>query len=302
MSEKLELEWLTKDKYDHPDEWKLEEEDECPTAEVILQHGLNYKTMTRQEEYDLFSRWQKYHNPVDRDEFLSRNLRLVYLICKQKARRCAYKPKDLLAWGVMGMIHAFEKYDLTRGAKFSTYAAWWIKQSISRGIAYNSRTIRIPCNIQQDQIDLKKYIKKYIKKFSEEPEDIDICDAFGWTLEKLERVRNGMIPVSSIDLPSSDGENTIADLVRDDKSPDVMAEITNNELRKTILKLIDETCTEREKNVLLNLSGLIENPATDTALAKKYNLTRERIRQIYDESIAKLRHPSRSQELRVFLS
>ena len=295
--------WLDDSKRDHVDNHVSDENTACETAEVLLQRGLNYKTMTPEEEYDLFSAYKSETDPLRkaqlRDEFLCRNLRFVMHLAKQQAQKCDYAPKDLMAWGTFGLIRAFEKFELTRGAKFSTYAARWITQGMTRGLAETQRTIRTPYNIITDQNKLKKFQQSFLLKTGVDAEDADICAHFKWSPEKLEYIRRGLKPISSIDVPATDGEDTIADLVEDTEAQAVEDEVCGNIRRENVLKALENTLDDRARDIVLNLYDFYGRNSLDKVeLAEKYDLTPERVLQIRDESISLLRHPSKSRKLR----
>ena len=141
------------------------------------------------------------------------------------------------------------------------------------------------------------------RRADQDASDEEICDVFGWTQKKLEYVRKGLQPISSIDVPATDGEDTIADLIEDTKNIAVEDEVCNNIQRESILKALDDTLDDRARDVILNLFDFYGRESLDKAeLAEKYGLTPERILQIRDEAISLLRHPAKSRKLRGFLA
>lgn len=301
----LNFYWMTDEKRHHVDHTK-DRKGECPTAEVLLQRGLNLKKLSEEEEYDLISRYQSETDPlkkaVIKDEIVSRNLRLVMYIAKKVARKSDFKPIDLMSWGVIGLIRALDKYSFSYNARLSTFAIYWIRQEMTRGIANTNRSIRVPYNIFTDQNKMKKFCRKFLAETGVEAEDEDICEHFKWKPEKLAYVRKGLIPVSSIDLPATDGDETIADLLEDDESVSAEDEACDNIKRETILRVIEKTLDERSRDIILNLFDFNKGHSlTKDQLAEKYHVTRERILQIRDESISMLRHPAKSGILRGFL-
>lgn len=303
----LQFLWMTEDKKDHQDTEtdKNPESSGCPSGEVLLQRALNVKTLTKEEEDDLIYKAKFSEDPLERavarDELLTRNLRLCLRISKQYARISNYKPIELINWACLGMAHALDKFEFKKGARFSTYASFWIKQDISRGIANSKRSIRVPYNIITEQNQLKKFCREFSIKTGVEPEDEDILDYFGWNADKLEYIRKGMVPISSVNLPATDGDETIQDLI-EDEGTSVEDEACSNIKREVILRIIDDTLDARAKDVLLNLYDFNEGRSLNRdQLAEKYHVTRERILQIRDESISKLRHPAKSSKLRGFL-
>lgn len=297
--------WFDESKKDHKERErsKDKESEMCETAEVLLQRGLNFKTMSQEEEYEIFSAYLQEQDPnkkaMLRDEFLCRNLRLVMHLAKQQAQRCEYTPKDLMAWGTLGMIRAFEKFELSHGVKFSTYAAQWIKQGMTRGLAETQRAIRVPYNILTDQNKMRKFCRQWELDTGVEATDEDICAHFKWSLKKLHYIRQGLTAISSIDIPAADGDDTIADLIEDDGATAVEDEVENNITRKLLLEAIAETLDDRSIDIIMNLYEFNGRNSLDKdQLAIKHNVSRERIIQIRDEAIAKLRNPSKSRKLR----
>ena len=297
--------WLTDEKRDHVDTTEEDVLGPCPSIETLLARSLNIKTMTRDEEYNLFAEFKSTDDPElkaqIREEFLCRNLRLVMKLAKDKARKGNYQPKDLIAWGVMGMIRAFEKFDLSYKAKFSTYAIPWIKQAMVRGLAEVERTIRTPYNILTDQSKLAKFEREFSMKTGVEAEDIDICAHFHWSQQKLDYIRQGLNPVSSIDVAATDdGEDTVADLLVDE-SASTEEEAFASLQHEAVMETINSALDEREADVIMNLYGFYGiNSLSKDELAQKYNVSPERILQIREESISKMRHPSKSRRIRVY--
>ena len=299
--------WYSDEKRDHVEkEVSSKSELCCESAEVLLQRGLNVKTLTHQEEYELFCRYKSEEDPFEkaviRDEFLTRNLRLVMHLAKQIGQQRGLEPKELMAWGVIGMVRAFEKFSLTRGAKFSTYASPWIKQAITRGLADTQRAIRVPYNVVTDQSKMKKFEQKFLSKTGVEATDEDICAYFGWSKDKLEHIRKGLDPITSIDIPATDAEdNTIADLLVDE-SASIEDEVCDNIRNEAIMQVLMDTLDERARDIVLNMFEFYGKDNMDKfELAKKYNITPERVLQIRDEAISLLRHPSKSHKLKGFL-
>ena len=295
--------WLDDSKRDHLEDYKSDITSPCETAEVLLARGLNVKTLTPEEEYDLFKAYLQETDPKKkamlRNEFLTRNLRLVMHLAKQQAQRCEYEPKDLIAWGTLGMIRAFEKFELERGAKFSTYAAKWIQQGMTRGLAETQRSIRIPYNIITDQGKMKKFQQDFLARTGVEATDEDICDYFDWSEEKLAYIRKGLTPISSIDVPATEGEDSVCDLIEDEGATSVEDLACGNVNRELLLKTLHESLDDRARDVIMNLYDFFGRDSLDKdELAEKYGVTRERILQIRDESISILRHPSKSRKLR----
>ena len=301
----LMLLWYNDAMKEHTEYYHTGSDSPCESGEVLMAKALNIKTLSPIEEYELYSAYLSEQDEKKkaalRNEFLTRNLRLVMHLAKQQAQRCDYTPIELMSWGFMGMARAFDKFKLDRGVKFSTYAARWIQQAMTRGLAETQRSIRIPYNIITDQGKMKRFCQEFLNKTGTEPEDIDIMSHFKWNEKKLEYVRKGLQPISSIDVPATDGEDTIANLI-EDNGMNVEDDACNKIKHEAIMEILLDTLDDRARDIIMNLfyyKG--RNILNKDELAKKYNVTRERILQIRDESISLLRHPSKSRKLRGFL-
>lgn len=296
--------WMDDGKRDHKTKHRDQDNTNCPTAETLLVKNLNVKTLTREEEVELLCRYQEETDPNEkamiRDEFLTRNCRLCMHLATQKSQKCSATPKELMGYAVEGMIRAFEKYDLSKGAKFSTYAIYWINQAMTRGLAESERMIRAPYNVITDAGKMTRFVGKYSIAHGHEPSDQVICENFEWTQEKLDYTRKCLTQVSSIDIPAADSEDTIADLI-EDSDTSIEGEVCDNDLHTTLMNTLAESLEPRAYDILCNLRQLPGFPClTQEQLAEKYGITKERVLQIQAESISILRHPSKSSKLRSF--
>ena len=292
------------DMKDHDDSylWDDDDKEECPSVMNLLSRNLNIKCFSsREEERECFERWLQTHDPDIRQEFLNRNLRLVASEAKKASSKCDFDIPDLMAWGTMGLCRAFDKFDLSKGCKFSTYATLWIRQAIYRGLDNTSHSIKIPCNILQYQRQLKKFLAKYHGIWQEDPTDEELMAAFGWPQEKLDYVRKGLTKVSSLDVAAADGEDSVGDLIADDTAENAADSCIALERAAAIRQVIQDSFDERDADILMNIAELNgKDSLTDAQLAKKYHLTRERIQQIYADCKVKLRHPSKSRKLLIY--
>ncbi|CCX38041.1 rNA polymerase sigma factor [Clostridium sp. CAG:1013] len=269
-------------------------------VKVYLKEIGRVPLLTPEEEIDLAVRISN-GDEAAKKRLSEANLRLVVSIAKRYLGR-GMQFLDLIQEGNLGLIKAVEKFDYTKGFKFSTYATWWIRQAITRAIADQARTIRIPVHMVETINKVKKVSYQLLHANGREPSAEEIAEELDMPVDKVREIMRVAQEPVSLETPIGEEEDShLGDFIPDDDAP-APADAASHTLLKETLGSVLDSLTPREEKVLRLRFGLEDGRSrTLEEVGKEFNVTRERIRQIEAKALRKLRHPSRSKKLKDFL-
>lgn len=267
------------------------------SIKIYMREMGQFSMLSADEEIELAHRIAKGDQSA-KNELVEANLRLVVSLARHY-QGCGLSYQDLIQEGNIGLIKAAEKFDVSKGFRFSTYASWWIKQALSRAIADQSRTIRIPVHMTENINKFKKVERELLSQLNREPKIKEIADAMGISEKQAKEIQSYIVEPTSLDIQvGDDDDTTIGSFVEDTHFVNPESAYIK-ESNGDVVNAVLDTLSDREANILRLRFGIGGKKAmTLEEVGKEYGLTRERIRQIEAKALRKLRHPSRANILK----
>lgn len=267
------------------------------SIKIYMREMGQFSMLSAEKEVELANRIAEGDQSA-KNELVEANLRLVVSLARHY-QGCGLSYQDLIQEGNIGLIKAAEKFDVSKGFRFSTYASWWIKQALSRAIADQSRTIRIPVHMTENINKFKKTERELLSKLDHEPKIKEIADAMGISEKQAKEIQSYIVEPTSLDIQvGDDDDTTIGSFVEDTHFVNPESAYIK-ESNGDVVNAVLDTLSDREANILRLRFGIGGKKAmTLEEVGKEYGLTRERIRQIEAKALRKLRHPSRANILK----
>ena len=267
------------------------------SIKIYMREMGQFSMLSADEEVKLAHRIAKGDQSA-KNELVEANLRLVVSLARHY-QGCGLSYQDLIQEGNIGLIKAAEKFDVSKGFRFSTYASWWIKQALSRAIADQSRTIRIPVHMTENINKFKKTERELLSQLNREPKIKEIADAMGISEKQAKEIQSYIVEPTSLDIQvGDDDDTTIGSFIEDTHFVNPESAYIK-ESNGDVVNAVLDTLSDREANILRLRFGIGGKKAmTLEEVGKEYGLTRERIRQIEAKALRKLRHPSRANILK----
>lgn len=266
--------------------------------QLYLQDINKFNTLSEEEEKSLFLSFAN-GNMDAKNKIIEANLKLVISIAKLYKNTVSFSLLDLIQEGNIGLSIAVDKYDPSRGVRFSTCAAWYIKQAISRAVENKNKSIRVPSYVQETLNKIKKVERQLAIQYEREPTAEEVAQHLNLSEEDILKIQKYNSDICSLDIPvGNDEEGSLGDLIIDENNlnPEQFLEL---EAKKEVINQALSSLTPREKEIIQYRYGLIDGRTyTLEQIGKKFNLTKERIRQIEDSALRKLRHPLRANILK----